>query len=201
MWDNLPLQKPNFNSPVVRYWLKFCKPVFLLFPKFSIIVLTGYSCDPYSHPILLWILHSSWPQCFLWWYLPLSNYTLCEREFHLISFEYMRSSFHWMFLYLVLCSKLERNVRYFFSRIFDILSYCVPSYLPLFWDKQISFLSISSGDSLCLYPYTLWPPTRSFSFLLSDLYLCSAGSSRAWEGAWTVCQRRIQYCLSSRTSC
>lgn len=137
----------------------------------------------------------------------------CGDIFHCPITHYVKENFIWSALntwglhfiecsfILVLCSKLERNVRYFFSRIFGILSYCVPSYLPLFWDKQISFLSISSGDSLCLYPYTLWPPTHSFSFLLSDLCLCSAGSSRAWEGAWIVCQRRIQYCLSSRTSC
>lgn len=100
---------------------------------------------------------------------------------------------------LVLWSKLEKNVRYFFSRVFGILSYCVPSYLPLFWNKQISFLSISSGDSLCLYLYTLWPPNLLILILILTLWppFVSAGFSRAWGGAWTVYQRRIQCWLSS----
>lgn len=137
---------------------------------FSIIVLTGYSCDPYSHPILLWILHSSWPQCFLWCYLhcPITHYV--KENFIWSALNTWALHFIECSFILVLRSKLEKNVRYFFSRVFGILSYWVHSYLPLFWDKQISFLSISSGDSLCLYLYTLWSPTCSCSFLLSDLH-------------------------------
>lgn len=90
--------------------------------------------------------------------------TSCGDIFHCPITHYVKENFIWSALntwglhfiecsfILVLCSKLERNVRYFFSRIFGILSYCVPSYLPVFWDKQShsfqSLLVIVSASTL-----------------------------------------------------
>lgn len=114
----------------------------------------------------------------------------CGGIFHCPITHYVKENFIWSALNtwalhfielsfnLVLCSKVKRSDRYFFTRVFGILSYCVPSYLYPFWDKQISFLSISCCDSpcLCLHPYllmlrlTFWP------------LLFSAGSFRACGG-------------------
>lgn len=134
MWDNLPLQKPDFYSPVVRCWLKLWNPVFMLLPKFSIIVLSGYSCDPYSpsHPSLN-------PAKFL------TSVLSCGDTFHCPITHYVTENFLWSALnaralhfaehsfILALYSKVKR-------RVWDIFSWSIWYFTLLCPFFSISFL-------------------------------------------------------------
>lgn len=107
---------------------------------------------------------------FLWWYLPLSNYTLCGRDFPLITFECMRSSFHWTFLYS--CIIWQDKEKY----LIHLLVVYLVIYLTMSLTHLLSEINKpqsfqSPATALPLPP----PPAFLLSLLLSDLYLFLQG--------------------------